>query len=51
MKTIIRNANNNNSSIQKNDYLNKFLIKSRNLQNNSGIIGKLLQINRWQPNE
>lgn len=50
MKTIIRNGNNNNSSIQKNYYLNKFLIKSRNLQN-SGIIGKLLQINRWQPNE
>jgi hypothetical protein len=36
--------------IQKNEYLKKFLIESRKLQNNSGMIGRLLQINGWQKN-
>ena len=34
--------------IQKNEYLKDFLTKSKNLQNNSGMIGRLLQINGWQ---
>ncbi len=36
--------------IQKNDYVKNFLIESRNLMNNSGMIGRLLQISGWQPN-
>ena len=36
--------------IQKNEYLKRFLIESRKLQNNSGMIGRLLQINGWQQN-
>ena len=36
--------------IQKNEYLKKFLIESRKLQNNSGMIGRMLQINGWQQN-
>jgi hypothetical protein len=36
--------------IQNNDYLKNFLIESRDLQNNSDMVGKLLLINEWQPN-
>ncbi len=36
--------------IQSNEYLNEFLVESRNIKNNSGLIGRLISNNNWSPN-
>jgi hypothetical protein len=36
--------------IQSNEYLNEFLEESRNIKNNGGLIGRMIENNKWDPN-
>ena len=36
--------------IQSNEYLNEFLEESRNIKNNSGLIGRMIKNNNWNLN-
>ena len=36
--------------IQTNEYLNEFLKESKNIKNNSGLIGRMIENQKWDPN-
>ena len=36
--------------IQTNEYLKEFLKQSRYIKNNSGLVGRLIKNNNWDPN-
>ena len=36
--------------IQTNEYVNEFLKESRYIKNNSGLVGRLIKNNNWDPN-
>ena len=36
--------------IQTNEYLNEFLNESREIKNNSGLIGRMIENQKWDPN-